>query len=512
MVTGPSNGTSPALFRRLRTLVAALIRVFFRSVEVAGLEHIPADRGGILVAWHPNGLVDPALILTAFPYPVVFGARSGLFRIPLLGHLIAALGSVPIHRRQDVADGRGLDEELRRRNEASLDALARRIARGSFSALFPEGVSHDAPALRELKTGAARLFYRARALTPRDAPRPVVIPVGLHYDQKRLFRSRALVEFHPPMALPPELDVMPDADADPEEVRGLSRALTAQIERELEVVVLEAESWKFHELLHRARKLVRAERASRAGATPGAPTMQEKVLGLARVWLGYRERMRTRTAEVTALTKRIFRYDADLRALGVEDHELDHPPSVIKPGLWLILLSQVVSVFLLLPPFLAVGYLVNLPTAWIVSFLARRFGREGKDIASLKLIAGIVLFPLTWAFWSWMAAWVSTHPRTQALAPWLPDRPLFAAALMLPLSIVGGVVMLLYVELAKGTWRALRIRFTRGMRARSFLRLRVERCRLYDDIVVLAEGLELPGVVEEDGRIARSAGAPAASS
>ena len=29
-------------------------------------------------------------------------------------------------------------------------------------------------------------------------PAPVIVPVGIHYDRKRLFRSRALVVFHPP--------------------------------------------------------------------------------------------------------------------------------------------------------------------------------------------------------------------------------------------------------------------------------------------------------------------------
>jgi 1-acyl-sn-glycerol-3-phosphate acyltransferase len=488
-------------------LVTAVVRVFFRRVEVAGIENVPSDRGGVLVAWHPNGLVDPALILSAFPYPVAFGARSGLFSFPLLGWVISALGSVPIHRRKDTRAG-DLDDAQKQRNEESLDALARRIAEGAFSALFPEGVSHDSSSLRELKTGAARLFYRARSLTPPGAACPVVIPVGLHYDQKRLFRSRALIEFQPPLELPPELDVTPSLDEDPEVTRGLARALTALIERELKGVVLETESWKVHALMHRARKLVRAERATRAGASPGAPSMEEKVLGFARIWVGYRERVRTRPSEVAALMKRIARYDRDLLALGVEDHELDRPPPVIRPGFWLILVSQLVAVSLLLPPFLLLGYVVNLPTAWVVSLIARGYGREGKDFATLKLIAGIALFPLTWAAWSWIAAWVSTHPRTQVMAPWLPDRPLLAAALMLPLSLVGAVVMLRYTELASGTWRAVRVRFTRGMRARSLLRLRVERGRLCDALLALAEGLDLPGAVGDDGRIVRRLAPP----
>ena len=49
--------------------------MFFREVRVEGVGHIPTDRGGLFVAAHPNGLVDPALILAAYPGHVVFGAR-----------------------------------------------------------------------------------------------------------------------------------------------------------------------------------------------------------------------------------------------------------------------------------------------------------------------------------------------------------------------------------------------------------------------------------------------------
>ena len=48
-------------------------------------------------------------------------------------------------------------------NQQSLDQLAQRIVDGSYSALFPEGISHDAPFIQQLKTGAARIFCAARA-------------------------------------------------------------------------------------------------------------------------------------------------------------------------------------------------------------------------------------------------------------------------------------------------------------------------------------------------------------
>jgi len=186
-----------------------LIRAFFRRVEVDGVENVPQSRGGLFVAWHPNGLIDPALILAQLPGRVSFGARHGLFDIPVLGSVMRALGTVPIYR---ACDNPGNTTNRRQANRTSLDALAERIVGGSFSALFPEGLSHDAPHLMELKTGAARLYYRARQLEAEcgdtDTP-PVIVPVGLYYDHKHAFRSRALVRFHPALTLPAELDVSP---------------------------------------------------------------------------------------------------------------------------------------------------------------------------------------------------------------------------------------------------------------------------------------------------------------
>ena len=66
----------PARQSAIVGLVRLLVRGWFSRVEVTGLENIPADGGGVLVALHPNGLIDPALILASFPKTVRFGARD----------------------------------------------------------------------------------------------------------------------------------------------------------------------------------------------------------------------------------------------------------------------------------------------------------------------------------------------------------------------------------------------------------------------------------------------------
>ncbi len=486
----------PSAYSTVVGFVRFLTRVFFRDVEVTGTEHLPEDGGGVLVSWHPNGMIDPGLILSQFPRQVIFGARHQLFKWPVLGSVMRAIGTVPIYRARDT-DGSDL-EARREANNKSLDALAEQVAAGSFSCLFPEGHSHDAPHLQHIKTGAARFYYRACELQIEGAPPPVIIPVGLHYDHKRGFRSNALVAFHPPMELDDVIAKLGDRVEEPPEEDRFAR-LTGRIERVLRDVVHCTESWELHYLMHRARKLVRAERAHRAGASPGRVDMGERTLGFARVWQGYYERLETHPEQVGTVLERIRLYDQDLRAMALHDHELDRGPKLLRPILGLYLLLQAMLVFVLLPPVLLVGYVVNLFPLAGLKVLSKVFAKARKDEASIKLLFGIVAFPLAWGGAAVVAA--MTHGKLHTIWPNLPDTPMFAGFMAVVFGVVGGIIALPYSRLVQETLRSLRVRLTRAARAREITRLKVERAELFEAVIGLSAGLDLPGAVDPSGRI-----------
>ncbi|MBW2254347.1 MAG: 1-acyl-sn-glycerol-3-phosphate acyltransferase [Deltaproteobacteria bacterium] len=462
---------SPLVYRLVISFFRLVVRLYFRRVEVSGLHNVPSDRGGIVVAWHPNGLID-------------------------LGQAMRAIGTVPIFRADDLKDR---DPEARRAaNRKSLEALAHRVAAGYFSCLFPEGTSHDESHPVEVKTGAARLYYQARQILAEDETPPVILPVGLHYDHKRLFRSEAHVVFHPPLELGPELDVIPAPDQ-PERERELAYALTRDIEQGLHDVAHATDSWETHFLIRRTRKLVRAERAARAGVDPGRPDMRERTLGFERVWSAYHTRLLGRPADVEVLRERIGEYHEDLRALGLDDHQLDHDPRLWSPMLALLLLLQVITVFFLLPPLLLVGYVVNLPTLVFLWAVTRGMARKKKDEATLKVLLGMVAFPITWVVAGVLVWW--GHTLMNALVPALPDTALFAGMVTVVAGIGGGLVALRYFEVARETSRAVRVRFTKVRRRKAIARLQVERVALFEAVMGMAEGLDLPGMVEANGRI-----------
>lgn len=525
-------------YRALARFISGLLWIFFRQVRVTGLENVPRSGGGLVVAWHPNALLDPGLILATMPRRIVFGARAGLFRVPLLATMMRAVGTVPIYRRRDAAPAApgsagASEDERRAANRQSLDALARAIAEGDFAALFPEGQSHDEPDVQELKTGAASLFYRAVELTPEGAPAPVILPVGLHYDEKGAFGSRALVVFHPPMALPDELEPVHRAapaeaeaeapsletaaevvsapvaegedtlDAAREARRQRYRRLTDLIEEALQESVYGVGSWRLHHLMQRSRKLMRAERAARAGADPGKPDIEERVLGFARLWKGYRERLESHPEKVADLVERVEEYDDDLRALRLEDHELDEEPAFAAYWPTLLLALQVIVVYLILPPLLIIGYLVNLPTALLLIAVSKIGSKAYKDEATVKLLLGAIAFPLTWLAVALAVAWGERN--LAALYPDFPEAPLWTGVIAFALSAIGGTVALVYWRLARLTFRSLRVRRTRARSQAAVENLRFERSLLFDRISAMAEGLELPGQVTADGRVIEEA-------
>src|SRR5664279_5068896 len=89
------------LYRFLAWFLETITRVFFRQIEVVGLEHVPATGPVIFAGNHPNSLIDPILIITTCGRKVHFAAKDSLFKGRLMRAVLRGLGAVPIKRRDD---------------------------------------------------------------------------------------------------------------------------------------------------------------------------------------------------------------------------------------------------------------------------------------------------------------------------------------------------------------------------------------------------------------------------
>ena len=486
-----ARNAPPGFRKRCLTLFLRLVaRLFFRSVEVTGSENVPREGGGLLVAWHPNGLADGILVLGFCPRPVTFGARHGLFRIPLVGWLLRGVGAVPLYRARDRGEAGAFtsDEERRAANHRSLGALAA-SARQSFVAIFPEGATHDEPNLLDLRAGAARLFQLARE----GGGDPALVPVGLHYERKYAFRSRALVVFHPPVELPPDLRCgaggAPESDDGKMAADTFVDGLTAVIEEQLIEVTHPTESWGIHRVMERMRSLVRAESAARAGERLRRAPMHERDQGFARVWAGYGTQSAVDPTGTARLMGRVRRYDEALRLLGLNDRELDGGP-LARTALRLTLLgAEALVMLLLLPTVVLVGNLINLPAALLVVFGAKKLSKTRKEQAGLKMVLGLVILPTAWIVASFAVgiAWTEPLPGFD----WVPEALWVRVVGMLGLCVASALLGLRYHRLIAELGHGLRALWTVGLRTGTVKRLRRRRSELYDEVAGLAADLDL---------------------
>jgi len=177
----------------------------FRTFEVTGDEKIPTDRGTLCAAWHTNGLLDPISILLTHPKKFVVGGRHDLVTRPLFGWWARKFAAQPVVRKAELLRGGCSEEEATHLNGRSLLNLATGISAGFGCALFPEGTSHSESHLIRLRTGPMRTVLAAVAIAKaQDFKSPQMIPIGLHYRVRHLYRTDAWVEYGDPITIPDE--------------------------------------------------------------------------------------------------------------------------------------------------------------------------------------------------------------------------------------------------------------------------------------------------------------------
>jgi 1-acyl-sn-glycerol-3-phosphate acyltransferase len=172
-----------------RSLVRALARFYYPRIEVTGGALIPRDGPVLLVANHPNSLMDPVLLGIAAGRSVQLMAKAPLFDIPVFGAVMRALGMVPAYRGSD-------DAKQVSKNLESLAVAARQLAAGGVMGIFPEGKSHDATQLALVRSGAARLAMQGVAA---GASGLRVVPVGINYERKERFRTAVWIKVGRPI-------------------------------------------------------------------------------------------------------------------------------------------------------------------------------------------------------------------------------------------------------------------------------------------------------------------------
>jgi len=128
-------------------------------VVASGLEQIPRDQP-VMYASNHSSMFDVWALFATLPGSVRFVAKRELFRIPILGRAMLAVGHVPI------------DRTARKRAFEAYDEAARMIRGGTSVMVFPEGTRSRTGELLPFKNAPFGLAIAAQV---------PIVPVYVHH-------------------------------------------------------------------------------------------------------------------------------------------------------------------------------------------------------------------------------------------------------------------------------------------------------------------------------------------
>lgn len=399
----------------MRPLVRIFLRVafrfYFRRVYVRDRQLVPGGGPVLLVANHPNSLVDPALLIHILDRPVYFGGRHGLFDTPL-GPVLRALGVIPLVRARD-------DPGAMRQNLAAIDTYVRLLGEGKATAIFPEGVSQDSPHMAPVKNGAARIALGAEARGNFNLGLRI-LPVGLQFQPRRRFRGEAFVRFGEPFSV---RDLQSLYALRPREA---IHELTRRIGEAMRALAFHVDETDRLWLVDRLSD-VYFQRVRRTGliGTGRSGLLGELRYRMAACLNYFLETDPTVVAEVE---RALGHYDRLRKAAGIRSRLVEEPAGLL-PGA-LAPLQAAAEMVLGSVPALA-GILTSGVPYVVTRSLARRLALGRRHLPSLSILhilIGAVAFPAFWSLIAIPAFRLLTPSQALLVTLLLPPLGLFALA------------------------------------------------------------------------------------
>lgn len=447
------------VYRLSRVLLRAGVHAYY-EVHVVRAERVPDDVPAIFASNHPNSLLDPFVIGGCLGRQLNFVAKSTLFTGPR-GAFLKAAGTIPVTRKQDTGDTSG--------NVATFQSCFEVLEGKGALGIFPEGISHTDPQLKQIKTGAARIAFEAEER--RGWTLGVkLIPVGLWFAHAPRLRSKVIVRFGHPIA------ISHLRDAYGKDPKAAVLDLTAELEQALEKLIVHIEELSQTQIVADVRRIYLDEIVGeRKGNLDTELQATQEIARAAHIFL------RKDPERASRLARRVSAYLRLVDRVGLNDKLLKqrgrdvHVTSETARFVW--------GAFLL--PIAIYGLVVNYFPIRAAYWAGRLFAPTASVVATARFFAGLVLVLCTYPleiFLAWKA-WGTV------------GASIFATSL--PTT---GLLAVRYPHLFSVVVDRLRSVFFRKTRRRFIVMLRRRRARLVSELDLLRkEYLSLRDGVASEG-------------
>ena len=158
-----------------------MLYIYFKKIEVTGMNKIPSNTPKIFVTNHQNAFLDAILLGCLYKEKIYYLTRASVFKKPFVRWLLSLINMLPIYRIRDgIAAVKKNDEIF----EVCIDILQNK---GNLL-IFAEGNHGLQRYLRPLQKGISRIAFEAEQRNKFNLG-ITVVPIGMNYDKHWAFRN-----------------------------------------------------------------------------------------------------------------------------------------------------------------------------------------------------------------------------------------------------------------------------------------------------------------------------------
>ncbi|MDQ3192414.1 MAG: 1-acyl-sn-glycerol-3-phosphate acyltransferase [Bacteroidota bacterium] len=229
-------------YRFLKIIVRVAAGIYYRRIQVKGLENIPLNRPVLFTSNHPNAFMDAIVLTLFFPRRTYSLARSDVFDKAFKRKIMEYFRIMPIYRIQDGADQLHKNTEIFEKCHSLLnkkDAIL----------IFPEGICVQERRLRKLRKGLARIAFGSMEVA--DFKMDLcIVPVGINYTKPAKRGGELFLNISPPIEVEHYIEQYKQ-----DKVRAINK-LTADVEAIMSKLIVVIENPKDDQLVSNLETMV----------------------------------------------------------------------------------------------------------------------------------------------------------------------------------------------------------------------------------------------------------------
>lgn len=371
------------LYRLLKAIVWIGIRVYYREITVSNRNYLTQTGPVIIIANHPNTLMDAWILSYINRRKVHFVAKATFFNSPIKRKILHSLGMIPLNRKADSAVS-GVN------NKDSFAACYNVLEAGGILVIFPEGTSFLERQLRELKTGTARIALEVEKRN-NGLLNVQIIPVGLNYIDADRFRGKVNVQVGKPIQVNPTLLEQYKAH------QGIAaKQLTAQFRTELNRVFVTIDDNRKEQLIDGLRGLFDTKyQKNKAGVDNSIQLIDAIKQRLEEFSL-------TAPWKIADIEKQVSDLNQQLASTGIRADFLDR---TYRKNVYSRQYVQTVILLALSFPLFLFGWLHNSLPYKSIGKLVPTMTAEIEYHAPLTVLLGLVLYPINYLLVIYCLSW-----------------------------------------------------------------------------------------------------------